>query len=74
MTRILNTTDNYTVEITQSTDSSPYTNRLARSIKHMTDSVTKRMIRDMLYGKRPVGGNEHIHGVEDAIRKQTKAV
>ena len=57
------------VEITQSTDSSPYTSRLAKSIQHMRDSVTKRMIRDMLYGKRVEGGNEYIHGVEDAIRK-----
>ena len=69
MIHTLNTTDNYSVEITQSTDSSPYTDRLARSIKHMKDSITKRMIRDMLYGKRTVGGNEYIHGVEDAIRK-----
>ena len=64
-----NTIENYSVEITQSTDSSEYTSRLAASIKHMKDSVTKRMIRDMLYGKRVEGGNEYIHGVEDAIRK-----
>lgn len=57
-----NMIDNYTVEITQSTDSSEYPSRLAASIKHMKDSVTKRMIRDMLYGVRVKGGNEYVHG------------
>lgn len=56
-----NTTDTYAVEITMSTDSDEYTKAMIASIEHTKTLVTRRLLRDTLWGARPEGINEWIH-------------
>jgi hypothetical protein len=68
-----NTTDAYTVEITTSTDSNKYTKAMIASIEHTKTLVTKRLLRDMLWGARPKGANEYIHGIQREATTDSKA-
>ena len=51
-----------------------YTEALAQSMQRTKELVTKKMLRDLLYGERVKGANEYIHGAEDGLRKQTETV
>ena len=59
-----NKIENYSVEITTSTASGSITKAMAESMQRTKDLVTRRMLRDMLWGSRPKGANEYIHGVQ----------
>ena len=61
-----NITENYSVEIATSTDSDDFTKGLIASMQRTKDLVTRRMLRDMLWGARPEGANEIVHGVSVA--------
>ncbi len=63
MIHMQNKIENYSVEITTSTASEAYTKALAKSMEYAKELITRRMLRDMLWGTRPKGANEHIHGV-----------
>jgi hypothetical protein len=69
MTHMQNITENYSVEIATSTDSGDFTKGLIASMQQTKDLVTRRMLRDMLWGARPEGINEIVHGVSVADSK-----
>jgi hypothetical protein len=64
-----NKIENYSVEITTSTDSEAYTKALAKSMEYAKELITRRMLRDMLWGTRAEGVNEIVHGVAVADSK-----
>jgi hypothetical protein len=66
-----NIIENYWGEIATSTDLGGYTKGLLVSMRQTNDLATRKMLRDMLWGARPEGVNELIHGAKDAIREQT---
>lgn len=66
MDHMRNIIENYSVEIATSTDSGGYTKDLLVSMQRTKDLVTRRMLRDMLWGARPEGANEIVHGVSVA--------
>jgi hypothetical protein len=66
-----NITENYSVEITTSTASGSITKAMAESMQRTKDLVTRRMLRDMLWGARPEGVNEIVHGIKPSGSDQT---
>lgn len=67
------TAENYSVEIATSTVSDDFTKAMAESMaesmQRTKDLVTRKMLRDMLWGARPKGANEIVHGVSVADSK-----
>lgn len=51
-----------------------YIEALAQSMQRTRELVTKKIIRDTLYGVRVKGANEYIHGETNGIREQAETV
>jgi hypothetical protein len=63
------TAENYSVEIAASTASDDFTKAMAESMQRTKELVTRKMLRDMLWGARAQGVNEIVHGVSVADSK-----
>ena len=68
-----NIIENYSVEIATSTGLDGYAKGLVASMQQTKDLVTRKMLRDMVWGARPKGANEYIHGIQREATTDSEA-